>query len=533
MIPRFLQLILSKPDTRNRYGLDNLDDDVIGYPPTPEGIPVVQTEVLIERMEGDIAFIKNELGLSENEFEQYVRPVIIRFIEFADLLPAAEFKHHSTGGGLVYHSIDVAKRCMRAAQRTQFPVSDVSLAKTQQSNREWKTASVLSGLLHDAGKIVADMTIWNGDTNNPIVWDAHSDVTINEWARDNKLLRYFIKYNKNRHAKHHNASVTMMQRVISKETWSWLTQAEDGKAIHSTMLESVSNTNPNHVLSKLVAKADADSVRHDMLHNHSHITKEIKRVPLSELLCDQVKHRVRTDQWKVNQKNAKLWFIDDDLYVLWDISASELIDELLGAGYMIPQAPDALARICIEEGVAVTFDDDNLYTPIKPEILGTKAKPVTLKGLKFNRVDKLIPEPEKLYSITQHKDKRSSETTHNPEQVPAKENQKPVHESTPIPEKTSSFEPIISSLARILPKMRLVSKEPTKEAIPSPSQDVYFEHPIARRLFELGFQVQDGQIVIEDSEVDSVIGQLKESGISLNPFTPHKELLAVHEVTIR
>ena len=33
-----------------RYGLDNLDDDVIGYPPNPAGIPVVQTQTLVEKM---------------------------------------------------------------------------------------------------------------------------------------------------------------------------------------------------------------------------------------------------------------------------------------------------------------------------------------------------------------------------------------------------------------------------------------------------------------------------------------------------
>lgn len=90
-----------KPSSIELYGLDNLDDDVIGYPPSPKGIPVVQPNVLLERMQVEIHFIKNELGMKPMEFDELIKPVMTAFIRYADLLPASEYKHHSTGGGLI------------------------------------------------------------------------------------------------------------------------------------------------------------------------------------------------------------------------------------------------------------------------------------------------------------------------------------------------------------------------------------------------------------------------------------------------
>ncbi|MGR5178893.1 MobH family relaxase, partial [Vibrio mediterranei] len=540
MLKRLISSLFRREAQYERYGLDNLNDDVIGYPPTPQGIPVVQTSVLLERMEEDIKFIQCELGLSDDEFDTYVKPVMIRFIEVVDLLPASEYKHHSTGGGLVYHSFDVAKRAMRAAQHTQYPATNVSQAKTQQSNRHWKTASVLSALLHDGGKVVSDISVWNGDSENPLTWDAHSDQTINQWAKQHKLGRYYIKYMKNRHQKHHNASISMMQRIIPKQTWSWLGNSEDGKAIHNTMLEAVSGNNPSHPMCQIVSKSDAESVKHDMLHNHSHVTKEIKRTPLSELLADLIKHRVLNEQWLVNQKNAKLWFIDDEIYVLWEASVSELVEELLTAGYMIPAVPDVLARICIEEGMAIAYDADTLYTPLKPEILGTKAKPVTLNCLKFNRVERLIPSPEKLYSLKEHPSKKKAsekvEQVSNPVGPHRTDNQVPGSAKSAGKDSSSGrFETFRTSMASILTALTTITPKQYQESSSADFNDddkesslassledidqrVYFEHPIARKLFELGYQVDDGKVVIEQESLAIAMSQLESAGFNVNPM---------------
>ncbi|WP_413694382.1 MobH family relaxase [Psychromonas sp. KJ10-2] len=409
-----IQFIASALSKKERYGIDNLEDDVIGYPPDQKGIPVVQNKVLIERLTTDINVLKNEIGLTEKEFDKYLTPVIIEFIKYAHLLPASEYHHHSTGGGLIYHSLDVAKRSMRMAQISEFPVSIGNIGDTQQSNLQWKTATVLAGLLHDCGKIVTDMTISNGlEGRKRIEWDAYGENTITEWAFENDLKRYFISWTKNRNKAHLNASVAVLQKLIPRETMSWLDSCYDGKTIHSTILSTVSSASASHVMSKIVASADSKSLRQDMFNRNSHITKEMKRTPISIILSDLLKHFIITGKWEINKKNAKVWFVDDELYFLWFKVVPELLAELEKAGYEVPDSPDILARVMIEEGVSENYNEDELYHPIQPEILGDKSKPQRLMCLKYSFPAKVIKDPSKLYSISQHKEKLKKKPVSN------------------------------------------------------------------------------------------------------------------------
>lgn len=388
---------------RELYGLDNLEDDAIGYPPNPIGIPVVQTHVLLNRMQENINAIQNEIGLSKETFDEYLAPVFENFIRFADLLPASEYKHHATGGGLIAHSLDVAHRAMRAAQMTHFPVTIGSLTETQQSNVQWRTGTVLAALLHDGGKVLADVQVHDGKAkvSDRIVWDAQSGQTIHDWAADNNVDRYFITWNRDRHMAHQNASLVVMERLIPAKTWSWLEKCYDGKQVHAMMLASVGKTNMSHPMPQIIAEADSASTKADMFSRNSHITKEIKRVPLSELFSDLIKHYLLTRKWRINEKSALVWFVDEQLYIVWSNAAPELVEEMNNAGYSVPAVPEVLARIMIEEGHAVANGDEPFFD-LYPEILGDAKKPVKIKVLKMRNIQRFVLEPEKLYSLKEH-----------------------------------------------------------------------------------------------------------------------------------
>lgn len=405
MFKRLIQLVTrkEKPKKRELYGLNNLDDDAIGYPPNPIGIPVVQPHVLLERMKENIDAIRNEIGVSRDVFNEHILPVFINFISYADLLPASEYKHHATGGGLISHSLDVAHRSMRAAQMTHFPISVNSLTETQQSNVQWRVGTVLAALLHDGGKILADVQVHDGKgkVSDRIVWDAQSGQTIHDWAAEHRIERYFITWNKDRHMKHMNASLVIMERLIPNNTWSWLERCYDGKHIHAMMLASVGKTNMSHPMPQIVAEADSASTKADMFSRRSHITKEIKKVPLSELLCDLIRHYILIGKWAINEKNAVVWYVNDQLYIVWNNAVPELVEEMIGAGYKIPSVPEVLARVMIEESQAIAKQNEPFFD-IYPEILGDAKKPVRIKGLKIRNVQRLVLEPEKLYSLKEH-----------------------------------------------------------------------------------------------------------------------------------
>lgn len=386
------------------YGLDNLEDDAIGYPVEPIGIPVVQPHILLERTRGGVDAIRQELGVSSAVFLEYIYPAFENFIRYADFLPASEYKHHSTGGGLVAHSLEVAHRAMRAAQMTHFPVTTGCLTETQQSNVQWRVGTVLAALFHDGGKILADITVHDGSPNEKerVTWDAQSGSTIHDWAAENNIERYFVSWNRDRHMKHQNASLVVMERYIPAKTWSWLEKCYDGKQIHAMMLASVGKTNLSHPMPMIIAEADSHSTKMDMLTRRSHITKELKRVSISEVLCDLIRHYIMTKKWKINEKGAYVWYVNEQLYVCWRNAAPELIEEMIEGGYTMPSVPDVLARLLIEEGQSLAAADGDLYCSIYPEILGDKKNPVKIVALKMRNVQRLVLDPDKLFSLKEH-----------------------------------------------------------------------------------------------------------------------------------
>ena len=563
----FSMLFKHKKEAKECYGLDNLDDDVIGYPPNPKGIPVVQPSVLIGRMQKEINFIRNELGMSYEDFDRLIEPAMHNFIQYADLIPASEYKHHSTGGGLVYHSFDVAKRAMRMAQHTQFPIGIGTVADTQRSNIQWKTGTVLAALMHDGGKILADVEISNGAEKNDdlIIWDAHKEQTLYEWASEHKIERYFIKWLKGRHMKHQNASLMVMQRLIPQDAWSWLGGCYDGHDVHAAMLASVAKSTIDHPMTKIVAEADSESARRDIFARNSHITKEIKQVPLSELLCDLMKHYVLTNKWLVNAGNAPVWYVNGELYVVWPVAVPQLFEAMIEAGYRIPDVPKVLARVMIEEGQAIKNGEDVLFD-LYPEILGNDKKAVKLECLKIRNVERIVIEPDKLYSLKEHpkkpKEKEVAEMIFDDDYYDeAEHNDVDVEHAS----KQVIYESSEETLNRVLALMKCQEVE-GEQSTQSDHEIVETEHEtsigsesepstvdkvvsamnfqsalppeftcaVARFIHQkFGFDIEQGKVVIPAREVFNIEKALLDSGVEgLTRFNVHSLLRTSKEISI-
>ncbi len=446
---------------KTSFGLDNLNDDVIGCLTDPAGISVVQPTVLQERMDRDIRVLRNEMGLKPEEFNEYLLPVFVAFIRYADLLPASQTKHHSTTGGLLFHSFDVAKRAMRAAQCTQFPIGLGTLADTQQSNKQWRVATVLAALLHDGGKILADMIVSNGENGDTrSVWNAHGELSIYEWAHYNRIERYYVSWQRERYQKHQNASLMVMQKLIPQQTWSWIDACYDGKQIHAAMLNAVMKSSIDHPMTNIVAQTDSDSVTHDMFNRTTHISKEVTQVPISDLLANLIKHYILKGRWDVNKKDAPIWFVNNTLYIVWSSAAPELVQEIRGVGKKIPESPDLLANIMIEDGLALKNDKD-IYFEIYPEILGDAKKPVRIKALKVRHIQTFVLEEETLYSIKEHPKKQGNKdkkTLGKPVEVQF-DSPEPT-ESPRIPSTSSTIETSLGTLNRVLVHMK--NQQPNK-----------------------------------------------------------------------
>ncbi len=193
----------------------------------------------------------------------------------------------------------------------------------------------------------------------------------------------------------------VMQRLIPQETWSWLGNCFDGHDIHSAMLSAVAKAGLDHPMSKIVAESDSDSAIKDLFKRRSHMTKALKQIPISEVLCDLMKHNLLTNKWLVNARSAQVWYVDKQLYLVWSAVVPLLMEEVLATGYTIPSSSQLLAKLMIEEGMALKNGDELLFD-VYPEIFGDGKKAVKLSCLKVRNVDDLILDPSKLYSIKEH-----------------------------------------------------------------------------------------------------------------------------------
>jgi len=560
----FSKFFQHKNEVKECYGLDNLDnldDDVIGHLPSPKGIPIVQPNVLIQRLQQEIKPIRTELGMSYEDFDRYIRPVMYLFIQYVDLLPASEVKHHKSGGGLVSHSFDVAKRAMRRAQHTQYPIGIGTIADTQQSKIQWKVGTVLAALFHDAGKVLTDVVVTNGadDAEQVIEWDPHSEDTIYQWASKHQLERYFVRWRKHRHKKHENASLMVMQRLIPQETWSWLGNCFDGHDIHSAMLSAVAKAGLDHPMSKIVAESDSDSAIKDLFKRRSHITKELKQIPISEVLCDLMKHNLLTNKWLVNARSAQVWYVDKKLYLVWSAVVPLLVEEVLATGYTIPSSPELLAKLMIEEGMAFKNGDELLFD-VYPEILGDGKKAVKLSCLKIRNVDDLILDPSKLYSIKEHPKKPKSIEPSEGMFVVEDEPEEIEQEAAP---QQKMYESSLETVNRVLSMMKCQvvqneqseaesTREESPDSLVEPA-DSYCEashddtqetnptnqvQPLNCHLAEFvhqefKFAIENGCVVVPRERLFDVEEALTGSGIEgITPFNAHAELVASKEVRI-
>nr|UVX22906.1 hypothetical protein [Proteus terrae subsp. cibarius] len=161
------------------------------------------------------------------------------------------------------------------------------------------------------------------------------------------------------------------------------------------MLEAIGNTDPEHVLSKLVIEADQTSVQRDLKAQRISVDDNALGVPVERYLLDAMRRLLASSQWLVNQRDARVWVRKSNqstnLYLVWKSAAKDII-ELLAKDKIpgIPRDPDTLADILIERGLATKSASNERYESLAPEVLIKDGKPIWLPMLHMSEADLLF-----------------------------------------------------------------------------------------------------------------------------------------------
>lgn len=324
-------------------------EDIPRYPPFVEGLPVSSVENIFQTQIELIQRIREVLSFNDEMYEKHLLPVIYNYINFVHLLPASEAHHHRGAGGLFRHGLEVG---FYAAQFSEGMILANYGTQEQRRNSEprWRFAAFLTGMHHDDGKPVSDVSIT--DKTGNLTWLPLSE-TLFEWAQENQISNYYLRWRNNRHKRHEKMSLQVAQRLIPKETWAYL--SEDGNhQIPEMMVDAIAGMSTTQPLAKLMMRADQTSVEKDLKEFRGSLDKFTYGIPIERYIFDTIRGLINKKKWKVNEMGGAVWHTKAGTFLAWKQHIGQFnteIAELKIPG--IPKDADVLADILIERGLAV------------------------------------------------------------------------------------------------------------------------------------------------------------------------------------
>ncbi|MGZ0076324.1 TraI domain-containing protein [Methylomonas sp. EFPC3] len=323
------------------------EEEIPRYPPFMKGLPAAPVERILVSQAELIQAIEQALALPDELYQSVVLPVIARYAAFSHLLPASESHHHRGAGGLFRHGLEVAHWATLSSQGCLF-ATHATPRERKTLELRWRLAVCFAGLLHDIGKPVSDIAVI--DRQGQYTWNP-CDENLTDWAERYQIDRYFLRWRENRHKRHEQFSALVIERVLTKASRSYI--LEPGPDIMQVMLETIHGLNRGAKLSELVIAADCQSVERDLkAHYHSH--DSALGMPVEKYLFDAMRRLVKSGQWQVNEKGARLWRFQEGIHIVWRMGAQDIVailtkDKVPG----IPRDEDTLADILIERGFAI------------------------------------------------------------------------------------------------------------------------------------------------------------------------------------
>lgn len=368
------------------------DPSIPAYPPHPKGLPAVDPRKALRKHFDALAAYQRMTDLSPEEFDDLLLPTIERFAGIAHLLPASQSHHHRGAGGLLQHSLEVARYAVQFTRSVVFVPFGTPLERRTMEPR-WRMVAGLAGLLHDAGKPFSDVRIV--DKEGRITWEPVQE-TLPEWARRHQIENYFVRWQDRRHKHHHTYNHAAANLVIQPNLLAWLRQG--GEELWITLLQVLSHQIPDHRIAKMMMDADRGSVEIDLKRNPSLETQSYA-IPVERHLLSAMNRLLEDGTWKVNEPGARVWVDSEHAYIVWKAAVQDIHDHLRES-YVpgMPRGSEVLADILIERDLAVRrqidLDTQYRYWPIIPGPLRKEGeKPIVLYALRLASKQQLWDQP--------------------------------------------------------------------------------------------------------------------------------------------
>jgi hypothetical protein len=357
------------------YGREILDGSDYFHPNQVRGIPVFSVDTLMDQHKGYIKKIvrycgvgdhhRTEDGLVLND-ELYVE-VIRRYIEYVHLLPASESHHHSVPGGLLIHSFEVSEIAFKIADNMK-PEATGMLDIDKRLEPAYKYAAWLGGLLHDAGKVVSDMTIHAVSTydkatesdkkvsENIPTWQPERESLIS-WARRFSVATYSVTFKKDRIHNQHNFDTSVLFSPIIGH----------GAALDKLLTKPINIRNElTKVLSGFESKCEylKKAIRVGDNKSTGENLKVYQHLKLGPGKLSNAAMIYRAIQWSrpawvINKAGGHAWVIGDDVYLRYTSAFDVIQKEAEEHGYHVTNKSQGLLDVMGDDNMIEKYDKDN------------------------------------------------------------------------------------------------------------------------------------------------------------------------------
>ena len=202
------------------------------YPVRSFGIPVASVDDILlsykletKKLIPAAAIRINSERPEEPTFNNLYKKTIANLAEYVHLLPASEYHHHHELGGLFYHSLQTAHGCLEKARSREGKIprdkKSTNIDVFQVIKPKWIYGAWALGLVHDIGKVIMDITVYEHG-NDANIWSPLNESLVS-WAKRTSVKSYETRMTKDRqHGAHEEVGALLVKEVISKEGIEYL-----------------------------------------------------------------------------------------------------------------------------------------------------------------------------------------------------------------------------------------------------------------------------------------------------------------------
>jgi hypothetical protein len=357
------------------YGREILDGSDYFHPNQVKGIPVFDTDSVLEQHRGYVKEIERICGVGDHRktndgkelrkelFEMVVR----RFIEYVHLLPASESHHHSVPGGMLIHALETSSWSLRSAKNVR-PATSGRLDVDKMLEPSYRYAAWVGGLMHDIGKLTSDMNVFavstydkETKTNKKVSdiiphWHPEKESLIT-WAKRYDIATYSVSFKGDRiHNQHNSVTSSLMSPILG-----------DGVALDRLLTSPI---NVHHELSKVLNGTDSkcDYLRKAIRVGDNKSTGEnlkvfqhLKMGPGKLSRAAMIFRAIQWSRpnWLINKPNGHAWVIGDDIYLRYTSAFDIIQKEAEKNSYQVTSESQGLLEVMVENNMIEKYSESS------------------------------------------------------------------------------------------------------------------------------------------------------------------------------